>query len=136
MSTFLTEPVLRCLLPQRIAALKLDPKWAWFELTEDLHYDSSSRGLVVVEKGTITNLASIPPIARPYINPDDPQILGPSVVHDADYANGVDRELADATLKEGTLCLGMRSTKAALVHRMVRIFGGKHWRPAIPLLSP
>jgi hypothetical protein len=130
MSTFLTEPALRCLLPQRIAALKLDPKWAWFELTEDLHYDSESRGLVVVEKGTITNLASIPPIARPYINPDDPQILGPSCVHDADYANGVDRELADATLKEGTLCLGMRPTKAALVHRMVRIFGGKHWKPA------
>lgn len=129
MSKFLSEPALRCLLPERIAALKLDKKWAWFELTEDFHYDSDSRGRVVVEAGFITNLASIPPIARPYINPDDPQILGPSVIHDNDYVKQlISREVADATLREGTLCLGMRPTKAALVHRMVRLFGGSHWK--------
>jgi hypothetical protein len=130
MSRFLTEPILVCLLPERIASLGLDPGQAWFEVHEDLVYESDKYGRITVPKGYITNLASIPRLARPYLNPDDTRIAAPSMVHDSGYSDHRDltRKQWDEILEEGMIVNGARKTMAALVFRLVQWFGASHWK--------
>lgn len=130
MSRFLTEPILVCLLPGRIASLGLDRDCAWFEVYEDLVFESDKFGRLTAPKGYITNLASIPRLARPYLNPDDPRISAPSVMHDSGYSDhrGLTRLQWDEVLRDGMLTCGARPTMAGLVFKAVQWFGGSHWK--------
>jgi hypothetical protein len=126
-SEFLSEPVIRILLPARLKALELDH--AYFEVREDFTYRSDLFGDRTVRAGFISDLASIPRAALGYLNSDDPRISGISIVHDWEYTHqSLDRIDCDRLLREGMLTLGARPTMAWLVYRSVRLFGGGHWK--------
>lgn len=107
-----------------------------YELTEDLSYQSEILGLITVPKGFLTDFASIPRIVWNVIDPEDPCVLYPSVIHDALYSwSGAmpdsklfTRDQADQVLREAMVICGARIDQRAIVYRMVRLFGGSHWK--------
>ena len=86
MNAFESELYLRVLGPEELKANDLSRQN--YELTEDLRYHSERFGLLVAPKGMLTDFASIPRIAFSYLDPEDPVILRPSVIHDALYQAG------------------------------------------------
>ncbi len=134
-ASFSGNVALRALWPwepeQRAAKAQL-----WLTL-EPLAYRSLQYGEIAVPAGFISDLASIPGAAKWYLDDDDPRILAAAIVHDYLYKNlgalpggqVLTRQQADDILREAMLALGARPTQAALVYRMVRLFGGTHWQP-------
>ncbi len=108
-----------------------------YVLEAEFRYESDAFGLIVVPKGFTTDFASIPRPAFWYIDPEDPQILFPSVVHDYLYTRRGDldrgsnlilsRKACDSCLREGMLSSGARRAQALVVFLAVRMGGGLHW---------
>ncbi len=107
-------------------------------LREALTYRSELFGDIVVPAGYTTDFASIPSLFKNYMDDDSPGILYPSVVHDWLYTHGgqlpdgraYSRELADNILREAMEATGhSRIDQRAVVYRIVRLFGGSHWKP-------
>lgn len=104
------------------------PRNTYF-LTEPLVYQSELIGRVEVPVGFQTDFASIPRFAWRYIDPEDAGICYPSVVHDFLYTTqSTSRETADQVLREAMQVAGARVDQRAVVYRMVRLFGGSHWK--------
>lgn len=125
--------------PDRLVLEPLSPavcdgKQKYF-VREPFTYRSAAFGCIIVPSALITDFASVPRLVWSYLSPEDPCILFASVVHDYIYTvrgevpgRTLTRADADAVLREAMLVCGARSTQAAVVHRMVRMFGGSHWK--------
>lgn len=106
-----------------------------YELKQDFRYFSEILSDIHVPAGLITDFASIPRLAFQYLDPEDPVILFPSVVHDFLYSMhgklptgmAYTREQADQVLREAMDLCGARWDQKAIVFRAVRLFGKSHW---------
>jgi len=101
-------------------------------LTSQLSYITNLGDKIIIPKGFKTNFASVPRLAKFYIDDDDWQIRAPSVVHDYLYSAesaelGFTRKQADEVLLEAMMGLGMRKTKALLIYYTLRIFGASNY---------
>jgi len=104
----------------------------FYILTSHLSYITNIGDKIIVPKGFKTNFASVPRLAKFYIDDDDWQIRAPSVVHDYLYSAesaklGFNRQQADGILFEAMVGLGMRKTKALLIYYTLRLFGGSNY---------
>ena len=133
MNAFESELYLRVLGPEELKANDLSRQN--YELTEDLRYHSERFGLLVAPKGMLTDFASIPRIAFSYLDPEDPVILRPSVIHDALYQAGgklgartLSRAESDEVLAAAMALSGARWAQKKVVLNAVRLFGGSHWK--------
>jgi hypothetical protein len=108
------------------------PREDFYLLTSHLSYITNLGDKIIVPKGFKTNFASVPRLAKFYIDDDDWQIRAPSVVHDYLYSAesvelGFTRKQADGVLFEAMVGLGMRKTKALLIYYTLRLFGGPNY---------
>lgn len=103
---------------------------------------------IVIPSGFITDLASIPKLARWYICPTDSDIMEAAVLHDFlyRYTGGsffgwvgderFTRTMSDKILRIGCRSLHMGKTKSWLVFVAVRVFGWASWRRYLKSKSP
>ncbi len=114
-----------------------------YEVTQDFSYQSDKLGRTVTVPGRsaatpigfVTDFASIPRAAWTIIDPEDPNIAWPSVIHDYLYSctgtlpDGFtyNRESADSVLREGMEVCGADSVIREAVYQAVRTGGGSHW---------
>lgn len=104
----------------------------FYILTSRLTYITNLGDKIVIPKHFKTNFASVPRVAKIYIDDDDWQIRAPSVVHDYLYSAesvklGFNRQQADEVLLEAMMGLGMRKTKALLIYYVLRLFGSSNY---------
>lgn len=101
-----------------------------YALIQPLTYLSALRGTITVPASFVTDFASIPRAAWSILDPEDPVILFPSVVHDYLYFAGETagtREQADGVLREAMEICGASAWQREAVFRAVRWFGASHW---------
>lgn len=121
-AAFPLRPKLEAMLPEEVKGPQL------YVFTEDFTHVSPKYGVVVIPAGFTTDFASIPSAALFYLDDDDPRILLPSCVHDYRYKTGnLPRQEADEELRQNMIACGARPSMAAVVYRMVRLFGGSHY---------
>ncbi len=133
MSAFLTSVHVRIVPPTKTGPRQL------YVLDDDFEYESEILGRIIVPVSFCTDFASIPRPAFSYIDPEDPVILYPSVIHDYLYSREgkmpdgrtFTREQADGVLKEAMELAGARWDQRQVVYRAVRLFGGSHWNSKI-----
>ena len=116
-----------------------------YEITQPFSYQSDKLGRTVTvpgrsapdkSDGFVTDFASIPREAWSVIDPEDPIIGWPSVIHDYLYTckgklpdgTKYNREKADAVLREAMEACGAASLIREAVYQAVRAFGGAHWK--------
>jgi hypothetical protein len=109
-----------------------------WQLVEPLIYDSHENGRIVVPKGFLTDLASIPPIFTPALPIND--LHRPAaVVHDMLYTdcaiNGIEiaRKVADGILYEAMEDVKETEWKARVIYAGVRVGGWLFWGKHHPL---
>ncbi len=131
-SLFLSPLVTRALMP---GDQPVGEAQQWI-VDHDFGYRSELFGDIIVPAGYVTDYASIPPLFKNYMDDDDPGILYPSVIHDWLYTHAgqlpdgraYSRELADSVLREAMAVAGARVDQRVVVFRVVRLFGGSHWK--------
>lgn len=126
MELFPKRPRFEALLPHEC----VDGKQL-FVFTDEFICNTPNNGQVVIPVGFITDFASIPGIAKGWLDDDDPRILCPSCIHDFRYKMGFDRKKADQELCDLMSLCGARRTMGWTVKLMVRIFGGTHWQGTV-----
>jgi hypothetical protein len=99
------------------------------ELTSDFAYQRKNGRVILVEKGFVTDYASIPKIIPKWvISADDPIIREGAVIHDYLYqTHKYPRKECDEILIEIMAELGASIPIQILVFFSVRLFGGSHW---------
>jgi hypothetical protein len=119
MSQFLTSLVMENATNQD------DGKW---RLTQPLIYDSDiAKRVIVVPQGFVTDLASVPRVPVVYFLAGGTSNEA-SVVHDYLYTSHlVDRQTADAVLREASAVTGVPAWRRSIMWAAVRMFGGSHW---------
>jgi len=106
-----------------------DTDWV---LLEPLRYRSSILGEVIVPEAFITDLASIPKVARSVI-PQNGRHRYAAIVHDWIYATAggasqlCDRHTADCVFMEAMIVLGVPWSKRHLMYAAVRVGGWVTW---------
>ena len=109
-----------------------------YEVTQDFSYVSDKLGrTVTVPAKLVTDFASIPRVAWDLLDPEDPIIAWPSVVHDYLYTcqgtlpDGFTytREQADSVLREAMEVCGAGFFIREAVYEAVEKFGDAHWGP-------
>ncbi len=134
MSQFTSQLFLRSFSAAEIIAANAHVQL--YEVTRDFTYVSDTLGRsVTVPGGLVTDFASIPRAAWELIDPEDPIIAWPSVIHDYLYScqgklpDGFtyNRENADAVLREAMEVCGAGHFIRESVYEAVRVFGGSHW---------
>lgn len=134
MSKFISQLFLRSFSPAEVKAAR--SKVQLYELTQPFSYQSDKLGVTItVPAGYKTDFASIPRAAWEFLDPEDPIIAWPSVIHDYLYTckgklpdgTKYKREQADAVLREGMEACGAASLIRESVYQAVRAFGGSHW---------
>lgn len=120
----------------------MTPRWesnahtAHAKLLRPFSYLSAQFGRIDVPTGFETDFASVPYFARWYVDVVDPDILYPAIIHDWLYQERgelptilqpLSRAEADGVLREAMRAIGAPAVKVALVHRAVRLGGGKAW---------
>lgn len=105
---------------------------------------------ITVPEGFITDLASVPALARAVIDDNDPDILKPAVIHDFLYrtqgrvvgedATGtynltLSRRECDLVLLLAMEMRNARKVRRWAVYAGVRLFGGIAWRKGGPVLG-
>jgi hypothetical protein len=106
-----------------------------YVLEQDFAYLSPAFGPITAPALMVTDFASVPRLVWSYLSPEDPCILYGSIIHDHLYQTGgrlplrwLTRGEADEVLREAMLASGARTTQAAVVHRVLRLFGASNWR--------
>lgn len=107
-----------------------------YDLLESLVY-VGKYGTTMVPAGFCTDFASIPRFAWAYMDPEDPVILMPSVIHDylytvsglrPDCLVALTRQQVDDQLAFESMALcGARWDQQHVVYAAVRAGGGSHW---------
>ena len=107
-----------------------------YAVTRSFTYVSDKLARAInVPRGFETDFASIPRAAWEILDPEDPIIAWPSVIHDYLYTrkgtlpDGYDytREQADAVLREAMEVCGANSIIRNAVYQAVQKFGSSHW---------
>ncbi len=102
------------------------PNGYWI-LESDLVYFDSHYGLITAKKGFETDLASIPKPIRNIVDPSEPYIKEPAVIHDWIYRGHTgkrfNRKDADKIFYRGMRSNGISWTKAQVMYWAVRLFG-------------
>ncbi len=118
--------------PDELDCRKLNGE-EWLVL-EPFRYRSKLIGTVIVPRGFVTDLTSVPWFARWYVARDG-EHTKPAVIHDflytlasVDQHPEVDQKLADQVFREALLVRGIRSTQASVLYAAVRIGGGRTFR--------
>lgn len=96
-----------------------------FKLEKDFNF-LSSKGLITVPKGFITDGASIPKVFWSIFSPFG-EYFKAALIHDWLYSPNnkqFTREEADFLLNEGMIIMGVPWIQRVLILRAVRIFGG------------
>lgn len=130
MSRFASDLTVRVRPPNEVKGRQLYVVMAPFV------YESDLMGVITVPSGFVTDFASIPRIAWRWLDPEDPCVCYPSVVHDYLYSlrgrlserEEFTREQADRVLREAMEIAGARLDQRAIVYHAVRMFGGSHWK--------
>lgn len=133
MSEFLGRLQLDSLSPAELT--QRGSKAQLYRLLTDFPYQSDLLGKIVVPAGLVTDFASIPRIAWSIIDPEDPAIGWPSVVHDYLYGVGGDlpgsakftRRQADLVLVEAMAVCGAGRFIRWAVFQAVERFGASHF---------
>jgi len=132
MSKFLGQLKLRMWSPEEVSDAGYDT--SVYDLLEGFSYLSDKFGLIEVPSGFVTDFASIPRAAWAIIDPEDPRIAFPSVIHDFLYStrgklpfSTVTRENADYVLREAMEACGAGSFIRNAVYQAVRVGGNSHW---------
>jgi hypothetical protein len=134
MSKFISQLFLRSYSAAEIAANGGDKQL--YAVTRSFAYVSDKLGrTIAVPRGFVTDFASIPRPAWEILDPEDPIIAWPSVIHDYLYSckgtlpDGFiyGREQADAVLREAMEVCGASSFIRNAVYQAVQKFGGSHW---------
>ena len=135
MSKFTSQLFLRSFSPAEVKAAGSAVQL--YEVTQPFSYESDKFGkTITVPAGLVTDFASIPRAAWEFLDPEDPIIVWPSVIHDYLYTckgklpdgTKYNREKADAVLREAMEFCGASSVKREAVYQAVRAFGGAHWK--------
>jgi hypothetical protein len=109
-----------------------DGQWI---VTAPLIYQSDvANRIIVVPAGFKTDLASVPRLPVVFLLTGDTSREA-ACVHDFLYSTHiVDREMADAVLREASAVTGVPAWRRGLMWAGVRLFGGAHWNPteAVP----
>jgi hypothetical protein len=133
MPRFIGELKLRALRPDEDRQRSSDAQ-LW-ELMEPFAFECESGLRIDVPPGFVSDFASVPRLARWYIDDDDPCILRGAVIHDFIYCRqghvdgGIcSRAFADYVLREAMLCSGARPAMAWVVEKAVRLGGASHWK--------
>ncbi len=105
-----------------------------YVLEQDFAYLSPAFGPITAPAEMVTDFASVPRLVWTYLSPEDPCILYASIIHDFLYQNGgklplrrLTRAESDEVLREAMLACGARSTQAAVVHGVLRLFGASNF---------
>jgi hypothetical protein len=107
-----------------------------YAVTRPFPYVSDKLGrTITVPSGFETDFASIPRAAWGALDPEDPIIAWPSVIHDYLYScHGTlpdgftyDRRTADGVLREAMEACGAGSLIRNTVYQAVQKFGAEHW---------
>lgn len=110
--------------------LRHRPGHVRWEVIQPLTYRAADGRVVEVPAGYLSDLASVPQLARRIVDPQTPQARRPSVVHDYVYTHlthrfskaEADRILYDALREEG-----MNTALAWLMWKAVRLGGRGSW---------
>lgn len=106
-------------------------------LAERLRFETSWSYMVDVPEGYRSDLASIPRIARPFLDRLEGRTAGPAVVHDWLYStHHVPRWLADAIFAEALAANGVGRTKRRIMWAAVRFGGWRGWKKDFWLAQP
>ena len=134
MSQFTSQLFLRSLSPAEI--IKAGRHVQLYEVTDDFSYESDKLDrTITVPAGLVTDFASIPRAAWDLLDPEDPIIAWPSVIHDYLYTckgtlpDGFTytREQADSVLREAMEVSGAGHFIREAVYEAVETFGDSHW---------
>jgi hypothetical protein len=134
MSKFTSQLFLRSFSAAEVKAA--GSKVQLYEITQPFSYVSDKLGVTItVPAGLVTDFASIPRAAWEFLDPEDPIIAWPSVIHDYLYTckgtlpdgTKYTRTQADAVLREGMEACGAGSLIRQSVYQAVKAFGGSHW---------
>ncbi|MDI1336342.1 MAG: DUF1353 domain-containing protein [Lacunisphaera sp.] len=134
MSKFTSQLFLRSFSAAEVKAAGSDVQL--YQLTQDFSYQSDKLGLTItVPAGLVTDFASIPRPVWQLLDPEDPIIAWPSVVHDFLYTckgtlpdgTKYKRVQADGVLREAMEFCGAGSIIRESVYQAVKNFGGSHW---------
>jgi Protein of unknown function (DUF1353) len=131
MSRFIGQLVVRA-IPQWESGIK---RVQMFEVMQPFGFHSDKHGMIIVPAGFITDFASVPKMAKWFVDDDDPDILLGSLPHDLLYTKQgklddgrqLTRYDCDCVLREAMLCCGAPRYKVNIVFAAVRVGGGSHW---------
>lgn len=108
---------------------EVDGKWIWkWCLTADLHWEVGHRGSglwVTVPDGFVTDLASIPKVARWLFNPNEPSTAKAAAVHDwltPTKAESGARPLWDCRASAGEFYACLRADRVSMFKRKLYYF--------------
>ena len=135
MSKFTSQLFLRSYAPAEIIAAGGHVQL--YDVTQPFSYQSDKMGITITVVAPYrTDFASIPRAAWDLLDPEDPIIAWPSVIHDYLYTckgtlpdgTKYNREQADAVLREAMEVCGAGHFIRESVYEAVRAFGGDHWK--------
>ena len=135
MSRFVSQLFLRSFSPDEVKAAGRDVQL--YEVTAPFIYASEKLArAVIVPAGFVTDFASIPRPVWNLLDPEDPKIGWPSIVHDYLYQCAgtlpdgftYTREQTDAVFREAMEVCGAGSIIRNAVYQAVQQFGGSHWK--------
>ena len=135
LARFPHQPNLRPLDPWEQVALGYSLDIQEFELLADFAYYSDRVGWIVVPKGFVTDLASIPQFAQSFLQNDSPVILCAAIVHDYLYTvagklqsgGWATFRVVNKILCEAMWYLNSTALQRAAVYRAVQSCGYGKW---------
>jgi hypothetical protein len=109
------------------------PKTKYWRFYLDCSYYTKTHGLIVVPRGTLVDLGSIPSILESIISNDAPYAREYFALHDYLYSNksnhlGISKAEADMILIIGMEELGAAGWQCMLVWGALANFGYTHWK--------
>ena len=118
--------------PRELDMRKMNGK-QWKLLTPFV-FDSTRLNMITVPAGFVTDLASVPALARWYVSRDGDHTK-PAIIHDylytraseADFPN-ISRLDADRVFREAMIIRGVNRIRANILYQSVRLGGGSSFR--------
>lgn len=106
--------------------VKAAPDSSW-ELTRPVIYETHEHDLITVPDGFITDLASVPRLARPVVSVHGDHSMA-AVVHDYLYQNRIGtRAWADMVFRQALQDVGVGTIKRYSMWAAVRVGGWLYW---------